>query len=152
LGKGENFVGGTTGGFSGLERKINFDDSDGKSEFLTNVQKLINELSSMLGQLDSEFFMEEDFLREELDLGRFSENLKINLTALQRDISKVCNNKGVETGLSNFAGQQVGCFADGIKDLRATLGVSGSLLEKILDSKSSFVPGKAQPHTFLGKD
>jgi hypothetical protein len=152
LSMGENFLGGTTGGFLDLERKINFDDPNGKSEFLTNVQKLDNELSVMLGQLDSGFFLEEGFFLEDLDLDKFSGNFKINLAALQKDISKICNNKGVETGLSNFAAQQVGCFAEEIKDLRATLGVSGSLLEKILDSRTSFLPGKAQPLNFLGKD
>jgi hypothetical protein len=149
---GENFLGGTTWGLLDLERKINFDDPNGKKEFLTNVQKLDNELSAMLGQLDSGFFLEEDFFLEDSDLENFSENFKINLAALKRNISKICNNKGVETALSNFAGQQVGCFAEEIKVLRATLGVSGSLLEKILDSKTSLLPGKAQPLTFLGKN
>jgi hypothetical protein len=149
---GENFLGGTSGGLLDLERKINFDDPNGKNEFLTNVQKLDYELSVMLGQLDSGFFLEEGFFLEDSDLDNFSENFKINLAALQRDISKICNNKGVETGLSNFSGQQVGCFAEEIKVLRATLGVSGSLLEKILDSKTNFLPCKAQPLTFLGKN
>lgn len=145
-------MGGSSGGNLGLERKINFDDSDGGRQFLGDLRKLDYELGGVLGRLDSGFFGEEEFFREELDLGKFSGDLKINLAALQKDVSKVWDNKGVETGLNNFAGQQVGCFADEIKDLRATLGVSGSILEKIMDSKSSFLPGKAQPLTFLGKD